>query len=187
MAGASTWKTRGTIAATVAIAATWILHERMFESAAASIMSRSPRCRSSSSASIRRDLQSSRSSVFEIFNDSADVLPLVFREAAVLCQMQQQAARGAVEHPVDEIAHHRADDLLPWPRGLVHIGALDPRLLQVALVLENLHHRHHRGVSDGTLHAQLFVDIADRGLVELPDHLHDGEFLRCEGRVRRSH
>ena len=98
-------------------------------------------------------------------------LALILRQApsivAIPGQMQQQPAGGAVEHAVHEIADHRTDDLLPRPRRPVDIGTVHLGLLEVALVLENLHHRHHRRVGDGALLAEGLVHVSHGGFVEL--------------------
>ena len=103
-----------------------------------------------------------------------------FREPAVLGEVEEQRRRRAVEDTVEEVAHDRADDLLPRAAPAGSVGAIDPRLLQVALLLQNLHHRHHRRVGDVAVLAQRLVDVADGRLLEPPDDLHDGQFLRGE-------
>ena len=58
---------------------------------------------------------------------------------------------------------------------------------QVALLLQDPHHRHHRGIGDRARGAQRLVDVADGDLALLPDHLHDGELLGRERGVRLAH
>src|SRR5690606_9770778 len=119
----------------------------------------------------------------ELLDDAA----LLRREPAVLREMQEEALGRAVEHAVDELADHRAEDLLARSCRRVDVRAVPLRLPEVALLLQNPHHRHHGGVRDGTALAERLVDVAHGGLPGPPDDLHDGELLGRERRAWRSH
>ena len=67
-------------------------------------------------------------------------------------------------------------------RRPVNVGAVGLVLLEVLLLLQDLHHGHDRGVGDLAPLEQRFVDVADRDAVALPDDLHDFQFLLGEGR-----
>ena len=106
-----------------------------------------------------------------IYAQPGDVLALFLQ------QVDEERPCGAIEDTVDELAHHRSDDELLRTDWRVDVGPLAGLLLQVALGLEDVHHRLHGGVGEGAALAQLVVDLANGGLAERPDHLHDLELL----------
>jgi hypothetical protein len=71
-----------------------------------------------------------------------------------------QGPGRAIEHAVDELAHHRSDDDLLRADGRVDLRLFARLALQVALRLEDVHHRLHGGVGDGAAGAQFVVDLA---------------------------
>ncbi|MCK7523989.1 MAG: hypothetical protein MZV64_43365 [Ignavibacteriales bacterium] len=88
--------------------------------------------------------------------------------------------RGPVEQPVHELADHAPDDGGLGPGGPVDVGPVVLALLEVPLPFEHLHHGHDGGVGDLAPLQEVLVDVPDRGLALLPDHLHDLEFLGRE-------
>ena len=72
-------------------------------------------------------------------------------------------------------------------RRPVHVGALGLRLLQVFLLLQDLHHGHHGGVGHLAPFQQRFVDVAHGDVFALPDDLHDLQFLPGQGGAWASH
>ena len=93
----------------------------------------------------------------------------------------------AVEDAIDEVAQHRAEHLVPRLGRTIDVRALGHGLLEVALLLENPHHRHHGGVGDLPAREERFVDVAHGRRLEPPHDFHDGELLRREGRMRCAH
>ena len=55
---------------------------------------------------------------------------------------------GALRIAVAEFAHHAARHLRARLRRFVKVGAVHLFPFQMALLLEDIHHRHHRGVGD---------------------------------------
>src|ERR1019366_6446854 len=116
-----------------------------------------------------------------------DLLDLVRRQVAVFDQMHQQGLRRTVEHAIDEIPHHGADHPALRLGRAVDVGALHLLPVEVALVFQDLHHRHDGGVGDPAPLQQGLINVPDRGGVPLPDDLHDLQFLVCEGLARGPH
>src|SRR5688572_2258607 len=64
-----------------------------------------------------------------------------------------------------------------WTDGRIGLRLLAGRLLEVALRLENVHHRLDGGVGDGAPLAERVVNVAHSGVAERPDDFHDLELL----------
>src|ERR1035438_10361424 len=116
-----------------------------------------------------------------------DLLDLVRRQVVVFDQMHQQGLRRTVEHAIDEIPHHGVDHPALRLGRAVDVGALHLLPVEVALVFQDLHHRHDGGVGDPAPLQQGLINVPDRGGVPLPDDLHDLQFLVCEGLARGPH
>src|SRR5215472_668932 len=122
------------------------------------------------------------------FLDQADnFLQIFFPEMAGFDQMDEKRFGGAIENAIDEFADHAANDLIFGMRGAVQEGAIPAALFQIALGFEDLHHGHHRGVSDFAALEEDLVNIADGGGTALPHKLHDFEFLRRKRVVFGTH
>src|ERR1017187_2770391 len=102
-----------------------------------------------------------------------DRLDLVRRQVAVFDQMHQQGLRRTVEHAIDEIPHHGADHPALRLGRAVDVGALHLLPVEVALLFQDLHHRHDGGVGDPAPLQQGLINVPDRGGVPLPDDFHD--------------
>src|SRR5262249_34901198 len=122
-----------------------------------------------------------------LLEHAADLVKVLAREAAVLDQVQQQRLGRAVEDAIHEIAHHPADHLLLRARRLVEIRAVLGRLLEIPLLLEDVHHGHDGGVGDLAPLEQRLVDVADAGGPAGPDYFHDFQLLRGQDRFSRIH
>src|SRR5580704_956851 len=101
--------------------------------------------------------------------------------------MDEQGFRGTVENAIDEFADHAADHLALWMRRAVNVRTVLPALFQIALGFENFHHGHYGGVGDFAVLQKCLVNIANGGVLALPDQLHDSQFLRRECRMLWSH
>src|SRR5260370_25867276 len=86
------------------------------------------------------------------------------RKALFLEQVHQQRAGRSIEDAIHELAHHRSDDLLLATDGCVGLRLFAGLLLEMALRLEDVHHRLHGGVTDGASALQVVVDFANSGM-----------------------
>ena len=78
----------------------------------------------------------------------ADFIQVFLADFPALCEMHQERRGGAVEHALDEVRHHAADDFRTRLGGLVDIRPFAGILVQTSLLFEDTHHRQHRRVRD---------------------------------------
>src|ERR1700735_777206 len=124
---------------------------------------------------------------FYFFEHACNCLQVLFAYVARLDQMDEQRFRGTVEDAIDEFPDHAADHLALRMRRTVNEGTVLAAFFQVAFCFENFHHGHHGGVCDFAVLQKRLVDIADGGVLALPDQLHNFEFLGRKCRMLWSH
>jgi hypothetical protein len=106
-----------------------------------------------------------------------------------LVESIQELRHGDLAKVVEQGAHQLAG--APFQEVFAGLGnAIDAGLsghgaAQEALIHQPVHHRHHRGVSEGTPGHQSVQDIAHGQAVCLPGHLHDRQFQLAQQFLQR--
>jgi hypothetical protein len=72
-------------------------------------------------------------------------------------------------------------------RGPVNVSALGLSLLEIAFLLQDVHHRHDGGIGDAAAFKESFVNLPDCRRFQLPDDFHDFQFLAGKGRFGGTH
>ena len=106
------------------------------------------------------------------------------------CSSTRCTSSGSADPLKTRLTKSRTMAPITWRlrlRRAVDVGAVGLRLLEIFLLLQDLHHGHDRGVSHFAPFQQGFVDVANGGGVALPDDLHDFQFLVGEGGASASH
>src|SRR5262245_29282147 len=106
-----------------------------------------------------------------------NLLELLPGKVAVFHQPHQQRLGRAIKNAIDKLFHHSFNHLILRAGNLVNVGAVSNSLLEIILLLQDVHHRHDGRVGDFASLEERFINVSDGGCLETPDDLHDFQFL----------